>query len=98
MPLFTYECSECGNIFEALELNNKKTETCPKCNSKKIDKYIGHSSFILKGFGWAKHGYASAPSTPIDSDGPAVVSRFPEYSDRNTGKKLGLGLPETKVF
>lgn len=99
MPLYLYECEHCNNQFEELQKFGENEAVCKKCNNKTNKKLVGHSSFILKGFGWAKDGY-STPTTPISKDaedtkGKSVV-RIPEYADKKTGKKLGFGKPEVK--
>ena len=39
MPLFTYECKECGHVTEFLEtLGKKGVHVCEDCGSKKMQK------------------------------------------------------------
>lgn len=40
MPLYEYECSACGERFEALVSAGEKdtTRPCPKCNSEDIER------------------------------------------------------------
>jgi len=47
MPIYTYECKDCGEKFDLLVgVTSKKTELkCRKCNSKNIQKTI--SSFSV---------------------------------------------------
>lgn len=42
MPLFEYECRECGHRFEAL-VQGKKRPACPECGSENLEKLL--SSF-----------------------------------------------------
>ena len=76
MPLFTFECS-CGNVFE--KLIKERKSNCPKCNKETNKIYIGHSSFILKGGGWAKEGYSS-----VQKSG-GITTRTPMYSNGSMG-------------
>ncbi|MBV8847129.1 MAG: zinc ribbon domain-containing protein [Bryobacterales bacterium] len=39
MPIYDFECSDCGERFEALVLRNN-TASCPKCNSQKLEQQI----------------------------------------------------------
>jgi len=39
MPLFEYECAQCGEVTEVLESANAAEEhVCPKCGSTKMEK------------------------------------------------------------
>ena len=39
MPIFDYECKECGEVFENIEIwTSHKAKICKKCGSKKIKK------------------------------------------------------------
>jgi putative FmdB family regulatory protein len=49
MPLYEYQCRECGHTFSIrlhIEEHDKKRPKCPKCDSRKLEhKY---SSFFAK--------------------------------------------------
>lgn len=39
MPIYEYQCQECGNEFEALvSMNASENPACPKCDAKKVRK------------------------------------------------------------
>lgn len=41
MPIYEYQCRECGNSFEAIvSINNTKEIRCSKCNSKNTKKLL----------------------------------------------------------
>jgi putative FmdB family regulatory protein len=40
MPIFEYQCSQCGHNFEYLVLPKSPAAKCPKCQSKKLDQQI----------------------------------------------------------
>ena len=50
MPLYSYECQKCRNIFDLLiGMTAEKTKMeCPKCQSKEIVKLISTPSIITK--------------------------------------------------
>ena len=58
MPIYEYECQNCGHIFEEITNRHRSFDTlgCRKCNGygKRI---ISLGSFRLSGPGWAKDGY-----------------------------------------
>ena len=56
MPIFEYECTDCGNVTTFLESASKKgAHACESCGSKNTDKLF--STF-------AAHAAGSAPERP----------------------------------
>ncbi len=50
MPIFEFQCEECGEIFEELILDGKIDDiTCRKCKSPKVKKLISKVSFKSEG-------------------------------------------------
>ena len=70
MPIYEYECVECGRVFEQLVASHKSKGQCPACNARNARRMI--STF-------AAHG-ASA-SMPCDAGqcpgGPAAGASCP---------------------
>ena len=59
MPIYEYECGECGKSFEAfLRANDKPVKKCEYCQSRKVRKLVSNCSFQLKGTGWYATDYA----------------------------------------
>lgn len=58
MPLYEYQCMQCGKIGEVLQkFSEKPLKKCHHCSGK-LQKLISHSSFHLKGTGWYVTDYA----------------------------------------
>ncbi len=58
MPIYEYECTQCGRIEEVLQkFSDKPLTTCRHCSGK-LHKLISHSTFHLKGSGWYVTDYA----------------------------------------
>jgi len=58
MPIYEYECKECGKIKEVFQkFSDKPLTQCKRCSGK-LHKLISHSSFHLKGTGWYVTDYA----------------------------------------
>ena len=52
MPLYEYQCSNCGHIGEHLQKMNDPTLTaCPTCEGTYV-RLVARSAFVLKGTGW----------------------------------------------
>ena len=53
MPIYEFECSACGNVFDRLQkLSDADPDTCPNCGKKKIHRCVTAPSFRLSGSGW----------------------------------------------
>ena len=58
MPIYEYECTDCGEHFEIIQkINDKPITSCPSCSGK-IRKLVSNCSFQLKGTGWYVTDYA----------------------------------------
>ena len=58
MPIYEYECTNCGRIEEVIQkFSDKPLAKCSQCKGK-LHKLISHSSFHLKGTGWYVTDYA----------------------------------------
>ncbi len=58
MPIYEYECEQCGRRFEVWQkITDPPLSTCEHCHGK-LHKLISQSSFILKGSGWYVTDYA----------------------------------------
>ena len=60
MPIYEYECPQCGHVFEEwVKLTQAHSEEpCPQCGTLS-SRRISHTSFVLKGGGWyvTDYGY-----------------------------------------
>lgn len=53
MPIYEYQCGDCGHRMEALQKISAAPLTgCPACHSEGLVKLVSASSFRLKGGGW----------------------------------------------
>lgn len=66
MPVYEYQCSECGQIEEAFQkISDPPLENCPQCRGS-LKKLISQSSFHLKGSGWYVTDYGGSKSSSAD--------------------------------
>ncbi|MDC0358388.1 zinc ribbon domain-containing protein [Oligoflexia bacterium] len=73
MPIYEYNCPECGR-FECMQrISDDPLRECPTCVSKglhsKIERLVSASTFHLKGTGWYKTDYASSGASGGTSNG-----------------------------
>ncbi|MEX1196305.1 MAG: zinc ribbon domain-containing protein [Pseudohongiellaceae bacterium] len=53
MPIYEYECRDCGHRFEALQkISDAPRTDCPACGKASVSKLVSASAFRLKGGGW----------------------------------------------
>ena len=65
MPIYEYECTECGKTFEIFQkMSDDPLTECRVCKGK-LTKLISNCAFHLKGTGW----YVTDYKKPVDSVG-----------------------------
>ncbi|MDH5191489.1 MAG: zinc ribbon domain-containing protein [Gammaproteobacteria bacterium] len=77
MPIFDYQCTECGHEFEAIQkISDPVLTDCPECGKATLKKMVSAPSFRLKGGGWyetdfkgSKKSAASKETTSDKSSG-----------------------------
>jgi putative FmdB family regulatory protein len=64
VPIYEYQCTKCGEIFEAVQrISDDPLTECKFCKAT-VEKLISQSSFQLKGSGWYLTDYARRSSSP----------------------------------
>jgi len=88
MPLYEYRCSACGKEFEVIQkFSDPPLSECPDCGSQ-VEKLISSTSFVLKGGGWYKDGYASSSSASGDN-GNANTTASATASEKKSSTSSG---------
>jgi putative FmdB family regulatory protein len=68
VPIYEYQCTKCGEVFEAFQkVTDKPLNKCKFCQGK-VEKLISQSSFQLKGSGWYLTDYARKSQTGSGTD------------------------------
>ena len=82
MPIYEYECTQCGHQTEVGQrITNQSVTKCEHCKGK-MRRLISQSSFHLKGTGWYVTDYASKKGTEAKKS-KKTESKAPE----DTAKK-----------
>lgn len=64
MPVYEYQCHDCGVVFEARQkFSDEPLTTCTACGGR-VDKLISLGGFALKGGGWYQSGYGAGKAAP----------------------------------
>lgn len=70
MPIYEYECDECGHVFEQLQkFSDEPLKTCPECGKETLHKCISAPAFQLKGTGWYATDYKKDAKKEPDKKG-----------------------------
>ncbi|MBU1169786.1 MAG: zinc ribbon domain-containing protein [Proteobacteria bacterium] len=74
MPIYEYECTECGRVDEIVQkVSDKPLTQCRHCSGG-LRKLISQSAFHLKGGGWYADNYGNKSSTGSTVSKPAAAS------------------------
>ncbi|MCJ7588197.1 MAG: zinc ribbon domain-containing protein [Candidatus Aminicenantes bacterium] len=83
MPLYEYECSQCGHAFEVVQkAHGQPLKKCPKCSGP-LRKLLSAPAIHFKGSGWyitdyAKKSSGEADKAPAKKSEPAAGSESKE--------------------
>ena len=89
MPIYEYECTQCGSIEEVFQKFSDKPKTRCKACSGKLHKLISQSTFHLKGTGWYVTDYAgkSGQSSHKNRQASSASSDTSKTSSDTSSKK-----------
>ena len=88
MPIYEYQCTKCGEVFEAFQkITDEPLSQCKFCQAK-VEKLISQSSFQLKGSGWYLTDYARRSSS-----GPADKPKTNSTSEKTSETKSSTDTP-----
>ncbi len=69
MPIYEYQCSECGVLHEALQkINDAPLTDCPACGASALRKKVSAAAFRLKGGGWYETDFKSGNKKNLAGD------------------------------
>jgi len=87
MPIFEYECTDCGKRTEHLQLSSSAPLTaCPECDGA-VRKLMSAPAFQFKGSGWYVTDYAGKGKGGDSSGGNGVEKK--EGAGGSASKKSG---------
>lgn len=85
MPIYEYECLQCGKTMEAMQkFSDAPLSTCEHCRGE-LHKLISMSTFHLKGSGWYVTDYSGKnQSTSASKSGEAPKAEKTAESSSST--------------
>jgi putative FmdB family regulatory protein len=100
MPIYEYQCTECGYQTEVLQkISDDPLKDCPQCGKPTMKKMVTAAAFRLKGGGWYETDFKSGRKKNVHEAGDASKSDS-KSSDKAAAKTsdqpAGAGTPATK--
>jgi len=94
MPIYEYECTQCGKIEEVLQkFSDKPLTKCPSCTGK-LHKLVSQSTFHLKGTGWYVTDYANKSGS---SDKPSKKNQKSKSTETKSSDAGSQSKPTSKA-
>jgi len=89
MPLYEYECDNCGHKFEKIRsVHDEPLTQCPNCANNTLRKIFHPAGIIFKGSGWYINDSRNASSgSPSSSSASKSESKGGSKSDSKTESK-----------
>jgi putative FmdB family regulatory protein len=103
MPLYEYECSKCGKVFEIIQkFADAPLTTHEECGGEVV-RLLSAPAFHLKGSGWYATDYAKTPSGgggksegDGKSDGKQSTDGKKSSDSKSSDSKSSDSKPDTK--
>ena len=92
MPIYEYQCKDCGHQLEAIQrFSDAPLTECPACHKLALAKQISAPSFRLKGAGW----YETDFKTTNKRHGTQDVESAKTETNKTEGSKTETSKTET---
>ena len=92
MPLYEYQCSKCGRVFEVIQKFSDDPLTTHEDCGGKVEKLLSAPAFHLKGSGWYVTDYAKS-----GSGGESKSSSKTESKSESSTESKAESKTETKT-
>lgn len=84
MPIYEYQCDQCGKVEEALQkITDRPLTKCAHCSGR-LHKLVSQSSFHLKGTGWYVTDYAGKSQKQKNGSDESVTPNNAESGGSKT--------------
>lgn len=97
MPLYAYECTNCGVNFERQQkFTDNPIKRCPECGKNTVRRVIQPAGIIFKGSGWYKTDSRSSSSDSSSSSSSSKSKKSSDKSESKSESKSETKSTETK--
>ena len=87
MPLYEYQCSKCGRVFEVIQKFSDDPLTTHEDCGGKVEKLLSAPAFHLKGSGWYVTDYAKSGSGGESKSSSKTESKSESSTESKTESK-----------
>jgi putative FmdB family regulatory protein len=96
MPIYEFECTECGERFDRLQkLSDPDPADCPSCGKPRVRRRLTAPAFRLAGSGWYDTDFKKDGERKRNLAGKDEPPK-PEAKDDGGAKKSGEAKPAAK--
>jgi putative FmdB family regulatory protein len=84
MPIYEYQCQQCGHHHEALQkISDPQLRQCPECGRKTLKRLVSAVRFRLAGSGWYETDFKSDKESKrnLQEKGDREESKAPAAAD-----------------
>jgi putative FmdB family regulatory protein len=93
MPLYEYECKQCGHRFERIvQYSDPPEKVCPKCGGE-VEQMLSAPAVQFKGAGWYVTDYAKKSGGPAKSSSGESSSSSDSSSKETKSEKKTESAP-----
>ena len=97
MPIYEYQCKDCGHRLEALQkISDDPLKHCPACNSDGLQKLISAASFRLKGGGWYETDFKTGDKKQLAESDSSAGKPSSDKSDKKASDGKNSAKSEPK--
>lgn len=88
MPIYEYQCQNCGNQLEALQkISDEALLDCPDCDEPALKKKVSAAAFRLKGGGWYETDFKTGDKKNLHGGSEKSSSSDSASSSSNSESK-----------
>ena len=95
MPIYAFECAQCGHTFDRLQkMSDPDPTTCPSCGAESVGRQLTAPSFRLAGGGWYETDFKkdgdkkrNLAGDGADASKPAAVAKPAAAPDPKPAEK-----------
>ena len=95
MPIYEYECRDCGHVFDALQkMSDDPLSDCPDCGKPELRKLLSAPNFRLKGGGWYETDFKDKNKRNLADGGDSTKAK--PKSGNGESKSAGSSAKDSK--
>ena len=96
MPIYEYQCTECGELHEALrKISDPPLTDCPACGKSALRKKVSAAAFRLAGSGWYETDFKSGNKKNLAGDSSSDRPASGSSGDKKDGSAAKSSKPGT---